>query len=358
MGRSRALAWLAVLVGVFLSTSPGARAQGDGNADSSEARGEAAAVIVMYHRFGEAEYPSTSIDMDQFAAHVAELTEGPYTVLPVPRIVDALLSGARLPDRTVGITIDDAYASVYERAWPILRDAALPFTLFVATDPVDRGVPGYMTWDQIRELRDAGVHIGSQAVTHPHLPTQPVARVETELAGSADRLEARLGARPTLFAYPYGETSLEIMERTAAAGYRAAFGQHSGVAQSGVQPFYLPRFPLNVSYGGIERFRQIVNALPLPVHGLSPRDPLLPYQGPGNPPAFGFSVDGSAGSLARLNCFHSDASKMTALEVLGSRVEVRFDAPFGPGRTRINCTLRADEGRYRWFGMQYFVKPN
>lgn len=323
-----------------------------------DARGEAAAVIVMYHRFGEDEYPSTSIAMDQFEAHVAELTSGAYTVLPLPEVVDALLSGARLPDRSVAITIDDAYLSVYERAWPILREAGLPFTLFVATDPVDRSIPGYMTWAQIAELKDAGVEIGSQAITHPHMPTQPVARIESELVGSADRLESRLGARPALFAYPYGETSLAIMERAREAGYRAAFGQHSGVAQSGIDPFYLPRFPLNVNYGGIERFRQLVNALPLPVTGVSPRDPLLPTGALGNPPAFGFSVDAEAGPLDRLNCFHSDASRMTVMETLGQRVEVRFDTPFAAGRTRINCTMRAEGGRYRWFGMQYFVRPN
>lgn len=362
MGYARHLVSMSQLIGILLAGLALAFiGTGIGWAQSATvndgARGEAAAVIVMYHRFGEDDYPSTSIAMDQFEAHVAELTSGAYTVLPLPDIVDALLSGERLPDRTVGITIDDAYLSVYERAWPILRDAGLPFTLFVATDPVDRSVPGYMTWEQISELQTAGIDIGSQAITHPHMPTLSAARIERELVGSAARLKERLGARPTLFAYPYGEASLAIMERTRETGYRAAFGQHSGVAQSGIDPFYLPRFPLNVNYGGIDRFRQLVNALPLPVTGVSPRDPLLPSGAPGNPPAFGFSVDAEVGDLGRLNCFHSDASRMTAKEILGSRVEVRFDAPFAAGRTRINCTMRAEEGRYRWFGMQYFVAP-
>ncbi|MFP3386390.1 polysaccharide deacetylase family protein, partial [Tritonibacter sp. SIMBA_163] len=79
-------------------------------------------------------------------------------------------AGKPLPPRTVAITIDDAYLSVYETAWPLLRKHDLPFALFVATDPVDRGIPGYMDWDQIRELEAGGVEIGSQAVTHPHMP--------------------------------------------------------------------------------------------------------------------------------------------------------------------------------------------
>nr|MBC8241481.1 hypothetical protein [Alphaproteobacteria bacterium] len=81
------------------------------------------AVVLMYHRFGDSRYPTTSIQLAQFEAHIAELKSGPYTVLPVPEILRRLRVGEDLPDRTVGITIDDAYTSVYKEAWPRLRDA-------------------------------------------------------------------------------------------------------------------------------------------------------------------------------------------------------------------------------------------
>lgn len=316
-----------------------------------------AAVVLMYHRFGESEHPSTSVNMDQFEAHVAELTNGDFNVVPLTEIVDALRAGRALPDRTVAITIDDAYSSVFERAWPILQREKLPFTLFVATEPVDRGIPGYMSWDQIRQLHEAGVTIGSQAVTHPHMPTQSTARNRLELADSAKRIADQIGATPTLFAYPYGETSAEIMQLTAEAGYQAAFGQHSGVANTTSDRYYLPRFPINVNYGGIDRFRRLINTRPLWVSSLTPKDPLLPADGPGNPPAFGFSVNGDSAELGTLNCYHSDTSRINQFERLGNRIEVRFDAPFAAGRTRINCTMPTRDGRWRWFGMQYYVAP-
>ena len=65
------------------------------------------AVILVYHRFGESEFPSTNIRLAQFEAHIAELASGPYTVMSVPDIVAAIREGRELPDRTVGITIDD-----------------------------------------------------------------------------------------------------------------------------------------------------------------------------------------------------------------------------------------------------------
>src|SRR3546814_10430794 len=90
----------------------------------------------MYHRFGEHKAAATNITLQQFAAHIAELTSGRYSVLPLPEIVAALREGRPLPDRTVAITIDDAYLSVYREAWPMLKAAGLPFTLFAATDPL------------------------------------------------------------------------------------------------------------------------------------------------------------------------------------------------------------------------------
>ena len=48
------------------------------------------------------------------------------------------------------ITIDDAFQSFYEVAWPFLKKNKIPFILFVSTEPV--GNKGYMTWSQIREI--------------------------------------------------------------------------------------------------------------------------------------------------------------------------------------------------------------
>lgn len=341
------LLWLSVLV------SPSA-AQDTADGDTAPAA-RTSAVVLIYHRFGEDEFPSTSVTMDQFESHIAELAKSDYRVLPLERIVDALIAGEELPDRAVAITVDDAFSSFYERAWPLLRDAGLPATLFVATDAVDRNTNGYMTWDQIREVAQAGITIGSQAVTHPHMPEVGAERWRRELTGSMDRLAEELGTAPDLFAYPYGEASLEIMEATQAAGYRAAFGQHSGALNETNNRFYLPRYPINVNYGGMDRFRRLLNSIPLRIDGLSPRNPTLPRVGEGNPPAFGFTLMDGMDRIDDLACYHSDTSQISQFLVMGSRIEVRFDGPFASGRTRINCTMPGDDGRWHWFGMQYYV---
>ena len=331
------LAALALAMPALLSTLPAALA-----ADS--------AVILMYHRFGESAHPSTNIRLDQFDTHIAELQTGGYTVLPIPEIIAAIKSGEPLPERTVGITIDDAYLSVYTEAWPRLRQAGFPFTLFVATDAIDRAFASYMSWDQIRDLRDNGVTIGSQTATHLHMPANRKDRNIEDLRLSNQRFKGELGAAPNLFAYPFGEASRNIQAIVRQAGFTDAFGQHSGALHTSSDRYYMPRFALNENFGDIRRFKLVANALPVPHTDLSPLDPTLTQ----NPPLFGFTLTSEAGPLRGLTCYSGDQGKLQ-MERLGPRVEVRLARTFSAGRARINCTAPGPDGRWRWLGMLYYV---
>ncbi len=84
---------------------------------------------------------------------------------------------------------------------------------------------------------------------------------------------------------------------------------------------------------------------------MTPRDPLLGE----NPPALGFTVDPEIEAVDRLNCYATGQGRVRH-EILGeSRIEVRLAAPFPPGRSRVNCTLPGPDGRWRWFGRQFYV---
>ena len=100
------------------------------------------ATVLMYHRFGEDKYPSTNIRIEQFKAHLDILDNGDYTIWPLGKIVDHLQQGLDLPDRTVAITIDDAYRSVFTEARP-LQSTRLSLHGICCHQPVDRGHGGY-----------------------------------------------------------------------------------------------------------------------------------------------------------------------------------------------------------------------
>ncbi len=321
---------------------------------TAPAQAETRAVVIMYHRFGETKYPTTNVTLEQFEAHLRELKSGGYHVMALADIVDALLGAKTLPDRAVGLSIDDAFLSVYTEAWPRLKKAGFPFTLFVATGVVNRKQSGYMSWDQIREMARAGVAIGSQTETHLHMPDADDTRNRGELERSNKRFEEELGQRPSLIAYPYGESSLAVHAVVKEAGFSAAFGQHSGAIGSGGNIFDLPRFATNENYGGLGRFKLVANALPLPVIDITPADPMI---GANNPPVMGFTITGPVKGLNRLSCFSSHDGR-ARLERLGERrIEIRVNQAFPKGRTRVNCTLPAGDGRWHWFGRQFYRSP-
>lgn len=352
LARARRAATLLVLICLALLAPPFVSSFGAARAQEADPAVASHAVVFIYHRFGENGLPSTSIRLDQFDDQLRELRDGGYNVLPLADIVKALQAGETLADKTVGISIDDAYLSVYANAWPRLKAAGFPFTVFVSTEPVDRQAPGFMTWDQLREMAQSRLAtIGGHSVTHLHMPLADPARNAEELARSAARIAAEIGAPPTLFAYPYGEMSLAVKQQVKTAGYAAAFGQQSGVLHAGEDFFYLPRFSLNEHFGDMTRFRMAARALALPVDDVTPADPYIAGE---NPPAFGFTLLRDVGNLDRLACYY--AAQTLKIERLGARrIEVRIPKAFPPGRARINCTLPAAGGRWRWYGMQFLA---
>ena len=309
------------------------------------------ATVLMYHRFGESRYPSTNISIEQFEAHLAHLAAGNYTVLKLDDIIGRLRAGELLPDRTVAITIDDAYLSVYTEAWPRLTEAGFPFTLFVASSPIDRQLSGYMSWEQIRELQSSGVTIGSQTHTHPHMHRLSDEEVRAEISTSNGRFIEELGLRPELFAYPYGEYSQFVIDAVKDAGFRAAFGQNSGIMHSADDQFQLPRFAFNEAYGTIDRLKLAVDGLPLKVHDLTPEDMVLTT----NPPLYGFTVSEEMSPVSQLRCFSNNHGKLD-VTMLGMRAEIRAPGPLTEPRARINCTMPAVDGRWRWFGRQFLTR--
>lgn len=315
---------------------------------------EDSAVILMYHRFGEDKYPSTNITLEQFDAQLEELKKEKYNIVPLEEITTAFRNKTKLPPRTIAITIDDAYLSILENAWPKLKAANIPFTLFVSTEPVSQKIAGYMTWQQIRTLaNDPLVTIGHHAHTHDHLIYMSLAEATKDIDIATNIYQKELGSVPDIFAYPFGEFSPELADILKEMGIKAAFGQYSSAASSKSKLYGLPRFSFNEKYSAMERFRLIINARALPAYDLLPVSAIITQ----NPPRIGFTVEKQVRGLSALSCFPSHLSKSANItRIGGNRIEIRFDKPLPKGRSRINCTMPGPDKRWYWFGLPLFVK--
>jgi poly-beta-1,6-N-acetyl-D-glucosamine N-deacetylase len=337
-----------------------------GNVITGNAALKPTTVVIAYYRFGEDAFPDSSVRLDQFNAHLDALTEPNINVVDLPAALAALDNSPIAENtntRQVAITIDNAYSSVYDEAWPRLRAAGLPFTLFIATDLIDGGAAAYMNWDQVREMADAGVTIGLRGAAHAHLPALGDLPLLKDIRHALSRVEAELGITPRLFSYPYGEYGNRVINVLDSHGFVAAFGQHSGVMSATMNRFALPRFPITELFADIDRFELAINALPLLVDQVTPGDHALD-----NPrPQVGFTVADSMGDLSRLNCFASDQGQLTQTQI-GRRIELKLHEDFTPGRARINCTKPVTqrvmgsrnkiETRWRWFGLHYYIPDN
>lgn len=311
------------------------------------------ATVIMYHRFNESSLPTTNTTIEQFEAHLLELKQSKYNVIPLIDIADAIINNKDLPDHTVGISIDDAFLSLYKEAYPLLKEYGFPFTVFVATNAIDLGLKGYASWDQIREMQANGAHIGSQSHTHPHMHRISLEEAQNEIEISNNRFLNELGLKPQLFAYPYGEYTPAIRDLIQENGFFAAFGQHSGVMHNTTHPFEFPRFTFNEDHGSIDRLKLAVNALPIPAYAISPDSMILEI----NPPLYGFTISESMEGIDRVACFASGVGQVET-SIIQRRVEVRLPQPFTGKRGRINCTAPyivdgIITDRWRWLGRQF-----
>ena len=162
------------------------------------------------------------------------LTDAGAVFLSEDELLQAKNSGD-FPDKCVWISFDDIDYSVYEHAFPILKEAGVPFTLFLIAGHVgdkDFNNLKMTTWDELREMQKSGLaSFGSHTYDmHRFEDETPVFLLaenrETfkhDLQKSIQTIEQELGVTVRSFAYPYGNTddstSEVIREQGLEAGY-------------------------------------------------------------------------------------------------------------------------------------------
>ncbi|MFQ5676428.1 MAG: polysaccharide deacetylase family protein, partial [bacterium] len=132
-------------------------------------------------------------------------------------------------DKKVILTFDDAYASVFDNAYPILAEhgftaSIFPITKYIGkTNKWDYNSLGegaqHCTWKQLRMLIKAGWEVGSHTESHRNLRSLSDKELWHEVKHSKDILEANLGARVEVISYPFGKYSAKVIEVTREAGY-------------------------------------------------------------------------------------------------------------------------------------------
>lgn len=317
------------------------------------------AVAVMYHHVGEDRYPTTSVRLDQFEAQLKFLQENNFQVWPLAKIVEQLRNGKPLPDKTIALTMDDGYISVYTQAYPRLKKLGWPFTVFVTTDYIDKKLPNFMSWEQMREMEKHGASFGNHSTRHDYMvrrlkgedEAQWRQRMVADIRHAQQRLEKELTTTQKLFVYPYGEYNLALADIVAAEGF-TGIGQQSGAMGPTSDFRYLPRFPVNEHYGVLADFGSKVMSLAMPLA----HDPGAESVTTNKWPSLTFTFDKQHPRLRQFSCyFNNQPMKLQWLNDFEVKVQPQQDLP--AGRSRYNCTAPSGEkGRFYWYSQQW-VRP-
>jgi len=308
-------------------------------------------IVLMYHRFNENKYPSTNIQMDIFKNQIKIIKESNYKFYN-PYFFEKNFKKEK-KEKKILITIDDAFSSFYQNAWPFLKKNKIPFILFVSTEAV--GKYGYMTWDQIKEIeKETFVFIGNHSHSHDYLVNFTEAKILKDINKSIKILKKELNYNPIFFSYPFGEYN-KFIKNYISKNFKFAFGQHSGVIDVNKDKLELPRFPINEKYGDLNRFKFLINLQPLQFKKLIPDEKYLNEDN--NPPNFSVEFFNSQKNISNINCFSDEGNKWkkSDTEIKKNILKIKFQDKFLFRRGRINCSLN-DNGIWRWFGVQFSIK--
>src|SRR6266852_1517754 len=205
-------------------------------------------LIFCYHRLvDKIRYPGTEITPAAFEAQMKELKDKGITVISMQDLLAWKRGEKNIPPRCAVVTFDDGWKSQYEVAWPIMKKYGYPFTMFIYTEGVRGGAlggGGAITWEQLADMRDAGIDIEAHSATHQDLREghtvmimEPGGKrtkkkltgaeyeqwVQNEVVGCKQLLEQRLGIRINCFAVPFGTYNEHVKEIARNAGYESMF---------------------------------------------------------------------------------------------------------------------------------------
>lgn len=207
--------------------------------------------ILCYHNFNPTKPGSMNLKPQTLETQIQWLKENGYTIIPLKEAV-AYLEGKRdsLPPKSIVISADDGWQSVYTYMFPIVKKYQIPVTLFIYPETISSG-KNAMTWDELKELQQTGLFdIQGHTYWHPNFKQEKKRLsaenydkfVKNQLVKSKQILEEKLGKTITLLAWPFGIYNDYLEAAAEKAGYEMAFTIDYRTANRSFRAMAQPRF--------------------------------------------------------------------------------------------------------------------
>ena len=194
--------------------------------------------ILMYHKIGDDKDTDAVIREDLFRQQMEFLKEQGYHPLTMDELYEYVVQNKPVPEKPVVLTFDDGYADTYTVVYPVLKALGFPATVFV--NPGDVGTR--LTWDQIKEMRQAGITISNHGFDHKEMGLMTAKEQEENMVKGQHALAADAGITDNVwFCFPYGSMNEESEKLAQQLGFKLALSMKSGWAHPGDDPYNLKR---------------------------------------------------------------------------------------------------------------------
>lgn len=192
--------------------------------------------ILMYHHTETTDEVKTdghsnlNVTAEWFDKQMAYLKSRGTSTLTITDVSASLLNKNKISGNSVVLTADDGYDDIYQNAYPILQKYGLHMDLEIIAGLV--GNPGYLTWDQIRQMQGSGlVHIYNHTWSHPALAAQKSDKVTYEINTAQTLLNQNLGVTAKIITYPYGSFNNNVISIARGLGFTAGLTTKPGQIQ-------------------------------------------------------------------------------------------------------------------------------
>ncbi len=210
--------------------------------------------ILMYHyisippRNADRIRRDLSLPPKLFREHLEYLSSHGYHTITLEELALHLLEGKPLPPKPIILTFDDGYRDNYENAFPLLREYHFKGVFFVITDFVTKGSPRYMSWEQLREMANAGMEIESHTRNHTDMRGRSVDYLVWQALGSKEAIEAHLGLTPRFVSWPSGKYDQRAIQVFRSAHFWGGVTERQGALQDSDHMFELERIRIRGYY--------------------------------------------------------------------------------------------------------------
>ena len=210
-------------------------------------------LILEYHKVNDWSEDSYTVKPEDFAAQMDELRAQGYETISILDFLRAKKGKQTLPEKAVIVTLDDGYKDNYTDMLPIMESRGMKATVFMVTN--DIGLPGYLTWDMLRDMQNRGIEIGSHTANHLPLTEMSPADAREEVQLSKTLME--WNGIKTIFglSYPNGKYKDFMPQMLKESEYLAAVTGDAGLNTFETNPYLLHRINIPRPHFGIEEFR-------------------------------------------------------------------------------------------------------